>query len=190
MKKRMITVCAVLSACGVLMACGNSSEGDNTTGVQVEQITEAATTEETVEAAVVEAAETAEVEAESSDEEGKYVVFTDASNAEVEAYAKEVVDAAIAKDWEKIADMIEYPIGSDELGNKCSSKEEFLAYANDKGFEEEYITSLSAWDMSDLWGNYQGACIDNGNIWFRDINPEKKEFKIVSFFGLPEGAIE
>ena len=189
MKRKVLTLCAVVSVCGVLMACGDSAKVEAVTGVQEEQITEAPAAEASVETAT-EADVVVEETAQSADEEGKYVVFTDASNAEVEAFAKEVVDATLAKDWNKIADMIEYPIGSDDLENKCNNKEEFLAYANDKGFDEAYFTTLSAWDINDLWGNYQGACIDDGNIWFRDVDVEKKEFKIVSFLGLPEGSLE
>ena len=52
------------------------------------------------------------------------------------------------------------------------------------------MTSLAAWDNADLWANWQGACIDDGNIWFRDIDPEKKDLKIVSLFDLREAGGE
>ena len=127
---------------------------------------------------------------EGDDAEAKYVVFTDASNEEVETFAQKVVDAVLAKDWETVGDMIEYPIGTEEDKNLCNNKEEFVAYANSTGFSEEGMTSLAAWDNADLWANWQGACIDNGNIWFRDIDPEKKDLKIVSLFDLREAGGE
>ncbi len=213
MKKRFVTLCVIASMSAMVMACGSSSDEKEESGVQIEKIEETDDASQTKEADTTEtdnaentenaAEETeqddaAEVTEETAsedgaadgDEEGKYVVFTDASNAEVEAYAEKVVTAALAKDWNTIGDMIEYPIGSAEFGNVCNNKDEFVAYANGTGFDETYFTSLGAWDMADLWGNYQGACIDNGNIWFRDVDIEKKEFKIVSFFGMPEGEIE
>lgn len=176
MKKRFLALCAIVSMSAMLVACGESKE----------VATEDVQTEESVEDT------TASSESEDSEgsEEGKYVVFTNASDEEVEAYADKVIKAALAKDWDTIGDMIQYPIGSKEDNNLCKDKDEFLAYANGSGFDEEYFTSLSKWDSSELWGNWQGACIDNGNIWFRDINLDTPEFKIVSFFGLAEGSVE
>ncbi|SEM12655.1 hypothetical protein SAMN04487770_12668 [Butyrivibrio sp. ob235] len=115
-----------------------------------------------------------------------YSVFTSASSADVEAYAQKIVDATNAKDWDTIGDMIEYPIGSEELGNLCNNKEEFVAYANDKGFDEEALAKLQSWSVSDLWANYMGASIGDGDIWFRDLSLDNPEFKIVSYLGLYE----
>ena len=204
MKKRFLALCVAASMSAMLMACGSSTDEKEESGIQVEKIEESNddSQEEAADSKESEKSEdaTAEVndndgtadtiEASSDSEEGKYVVFTDASNAEVEAYAEKVVSAALAKDWDTIGDMIEYPIGAKEFNNVCNNKDEFVAYANSTGFDESYFTSLTAWDMTDLWGNYQGACIDNGNIWFRDINIDNPEFKIVSFFGMPEGVVE
>ncbi|CBK75719.1 MULTISPECIES: hypothetical protein [Clostridia] len=52
------------------------------------------------------------------------------------------------------------------------------------------MTALASWDISDLWANWQGACINSGSIWFRDVDTEKKEFKIVSLFDLREAGGE
>ena len=43
------------------------------------------------------------------------------------------------------------------------------------------MTALASWDISDLWANWQGACINSGSIWFRDVDTEKKEFKKLAF---------
>ncbi len=204
MKMRILAVCTLVSMSAVLMACGSSSKANESTEVKVVEASEASEVSAATEAAGSESvavdagsteatAESTEAvtgdSSEGTDEEGKYVVFTDASNAEVEAYAEKIKTAVLAKDWDTIGDMIEYPIGSKETNNLCSNKEEFLAYANNTGFDEEYFKTLSEWNISDLWGNYEGACIDNGNIWFRDVDTEKKEFKIVSFLGMPEGTV-
>ena len=125
------------------------------------------------------------VSTDGSGEEGKYSVFTDASDAEVEAYAQKVVDAVLAKDWDSVGDMISYPIGSKEDNNLCNNKEEFVEYAKNTGFDDSYFKSLSAWKVSDLWGNWQGGCIDDGNIWFSGVNDEG--FKILTLFDLRMG---
>ena len=205
MKRKIVTLLLMTMICVGGTACGSKAEGTAETASEVATVEEdevaADTTEEvaaetTEEATTVDITEDTETEsadadtAEGTDEESKYVVFTDASNEEVEAFAKQVVDAVLAKDWETVGDMIEYPIGTEEEGNLCNNKEEFVAYANSTGFSEEAMTSLAAWDVADLWANWQGACIDNGNIWFRDVDTENKVMKIVSLFDLREAGGE
>ena len=194
MKKKFLTLCAIVSISAMSIACGDTASEAETPDTEVtSEVADADTQTDAAEAEVSEEVEEAEdaSSAEGSDEEGKYVVFTDASNAEVEAYAQKVIDAAIAKDWDTIGDMLQYPIGSKEENNLCKNKEEFVAYAKNTGFEDEFFTALSSWKMSDLWGNWRGACIADGDIWFRDMNPDKTEFKVVKFFDLaePEGEI-
>lgn len=186
MKKKLLTLCAIVSISAMAIACGNTSDETEASGV--EESAEVAEVDTQTDAAEAEVSEDTDDAAAlgSSEEEGMYSVFTDATNAEVEAYADKVIKAALAKDWDTIGDMIEYPIGSKDQNNLCKNKEEFVAYANSTGFVDDFYTSLSAWDQSELWGNYMGACIDNGSIWFRDINPDKTEFKIVKFFDLAE----
>ena len=187
MKKRFLTICAILSVTGMFMACGNSANGIDSSKVAVESSN--SSNENSVSNDDNEGAETYSDEtdpgADVESDEVDYSVFTSASPAEVQAYAEKVKKAALAKDWDTIGDMIAYPIGSDELNNKCANKEEFIAYANSTGFEDDYFTSLEAWDVSDLWGNYQGACMDDGSIWFSGIGDDDKDFKIISFFGMP-----
>jgi hypothetical protein len=197
MKKKFLVV--AFAAALVMAGCGKSAEVETSNELNLEQIetevTEegAAAVEATVEGASTEVAEEAVEEAtvsedteEAIDDQFKYSVFTDAKPEEVEAFAQKIVDATLAKDWDTIGDMIEYPIGNTELNNICNNKEEFVAYATETGFEEEYFTALSKWQVADLWGNWQGACIDDGSIWFRDINIDNPEFKIVSYLGLYE----
>ncbi len=210
MKKRIITMCFAVSMSTMLFACGdpsnNAADAENAVEAQVEDAAQAAESVADDVADAVDAtdatgaAEIADTEvadvAEGDDanatdataEEGAvdYSVFTSASAADVEAYAQKIVDATNAKDWDTIGDMIEYPIGSEELGNLCNNKEEFVAYANDKGFDEESLAKVQAWTVADLWANYQGASIGDGDIWFRDLSLDNPEFKIVSYLGLYE----
>ena len=211
MKRKIMALLLGTMICVGAVACG--SKADNTTeavteDTPVEEGDVAAAAEETIsedEVVADAAAETVEsteatetVEAGSEDagtsdnaeEENKYSVFTDASNEEVEAFAQKVVDAVASKDWDTVGDMIEYPIGSEETNNLCNNKEEFLAYVDSTGFSDEDIESLAAWNLSDLWANWQGACIADGTIWFRDVDPENKVFKIVSLFDMREAGGE
>ncbi|WP_044931970.1 hypothetical protein [Butyrivibrio sp. AC2005] len=196
MKKRIISMCFATSMSIMLIACGDSSnstvETEKAVETQVEDTTEAEVQEENVTGAdTQDSTEVADTEAgddKTTDEEVAvdYSVFTSASSADVEAYAQKIVDATNAKDWDTIGDMIDYPIGSEESGNLCKNKEEFVSYANEKGFDEETLAKLQSWTIADLWANYQGASIGDGDIWFRDLSLDNPEFKIVSYLGLYE----
>ncbi|SFU31964.1 hypothetical protein [Butyrivibrio sp. M55] len=185
MKKKLLTLCAIVSISAMAIACGDTAA--ETEEPAVEESAEVAEVDTQTDAADAEVSEEADDAAstDGSGEEGKYSVFTDASDAEVEAYAQKVVDAVLAKDWDSVGDMISYPIGSKEDNNLCNNKEEFVEYAKNTGFDDEYFKSLSDWKVSDLWGNWQGGCIDDGNIWFSGVNDEG--FKILTLFDLRMG---
>lgn len=185
MKKKFLTLCAIVSISAMSIACGDTASEAETPDTEV--TSEVADADTQTDAAEVEVSEEADDAAstDGSGEEGKYSVFTDASDAEVEAYAQKVVDAVLAKDWDSVGDMISYPIGSKEDNNLCNNKEEFVEYAKNTGFDDSYFKSLSAWKVSDLWGNWQGGCIDDGNIWFSGVNDEG--FKILTLFDLRMG---
>lgn len=185
MKKKFLTLCAIVSISAMSIACGDTASEAETPDTEVtSEVADADTQTDAAEAEVSEEADDA-ASTDGSGEEGKYSVFTDASDAEVEAYAQKVVDAVLAKDWDSVGDMISYPIGSKEDNNLCNNKEEFVEYAKNTGFDESYFKSLSAWKVSDLWGNWQGGCIDDGNIWFSGVNDEG--FKILTLFDLRMG---
>lgn len=199
MKRKLLSYCALIAVCGMLTACNGSSDNAKSTDIKVEKVAEPANSASSEDKGDITEKESKEAKdadsteagtAASSIEESKYDVFTDASNAEVEAFAKKVVDAVNTKDWNTVGDLIQYPIGSKDDNNLCSNKEEFIAYANNTGFNQEEMTALASWDISDLWANWQGACINNGSIWFRDVDTEKKELKIVSLFELREAGGE
>ncbi len=185
MKKKFLTLCAIVSISAMSIACGDTASEAETPDTEVtSEVADADTQTDAAEAEVSEEADDA-ASTDGSGEEGKYSVFTDASDAEVEAYAQKVVDAVLAKDWDSVGDMISYPIGSKEDNNLCNNKEEFVEYAKNTGFDDSYFKSLSAWKVSDLWGNWQGGCIDDGNIWFSGVNDEG--FKILTLFDLRMG---
>lgn len=185
MKKKFLTLCAIVSISAMSIACGDTASEAETPDTEVtSEVADADTQTDAAEAEVSEEADDA-ASTDGSGEEGKYSVFTDASDAEVEAYAQKVVDAVLAKDWDSVGDMISYPIGSKEDNNLCNNKEEFVEYAKNTGFDDEYFKSLSDWKVSDLWGNWQGGCIADGNIWFSGVNDEG--FKILTLFDLRMG---
>ena len=187
MKKKFLTLCAIVSISAMSIACGDTATEGETAVAELSGVETDIDFDDETDAAEAEVSEEADDAAstDGSGEEGKYSVFTDASDAEVEAYAQKVVDAVLAKDWDSVGDMISYPIGSKEDNNLCNNKEEFVEYAKNTGFDDEYFKSLSDWKVSDLWGNWQGGCIADGNIWFSGVNDEG--FKILTLFDLRMG---
>ncbi|MBP5324542.1 MAG: hypothetical protein J6Y86_03495 [Pseudobutyrivibrio sp.] len=180
MKNRVITLCLIGSVSMAFIACGQQKS-------DIVEETPPVATEETVEDEQVLDIPVEEADSEEDPaEEADYSVFTDKSEDEVEKYAKEIKDAALAEDWDKIGDMIAYPIGSKEEGTLCENKEDFIEYATNVGFDQSYYDSLEEWSQEDLWANYQGAMLDNGMIWFSDIyvDDTNRELKIISFWGL------
>ena len=180
MKNRLITLCLIGSVSMAFMACGQQKS-------DIVEETPPVATEETVEDEQVLDNPVEETDSEEDQvSEKDYSVFTDKEAAEVEAYAKEIKDAALAENWDKIGDMIAYPIGSKEEGNLCETKEDFIEYATNVGFDQSYYDSLEEWSQEDLWANYQGAMLDNGMIWFSDVYVDDTncELKIISFWGL------
>ena len=79
--------------------------------------------------------------------------------------------------------MICYPV-KNRNGKVIKSKEDFVKYASDTGFDKSYIDSLSKWSVDEIWFDSHGACVDDGNIWFEDCDSDDTEFKICSFFAL------
>ncbi len=189
MKKRFIILCTITTVALSFLACGNKDNTvDNSTiSQETTQETDNTVSEENTDTTSDESNETEEVSSSEDEDtsEVDYSVFTDRSSTEVEAYAKTIRDAALASDWDTIGDMISYPV-ADPDGNTCNNKEEFIEYANNIGFDKSFYDSLEKWTVSDLWGNYQGGCIDNGNIWFADIyvDDTNREFRIIAFWRL------
>lgn len=180
MKNRFITMCLIGSVFMAFIACGNQ-KGDT-----VEETAPVAVEETDDEGALIENLNE-EVESEDNQpEEVDYEVFTSKGSEAVEEYAKEIKGAALDEDWDTIGDMIAYPIGSKEDGTLCENKEDFIEYATNVGFDQSYYDSLEEWSLEDLWANYQGAMLDNGNIWFADVYVDDTncQLKIISFWGL------
>ena len=171
---------SVLLVSAVLMtqiaACSDTKETEKTTDTSAEVTTEAQSSETSD---TEETSETSPI-AETQEEKYDYRVFTDASNREVEAYALSVQQAIVDRDWDKVGNMIQYPIEMHDA--TCNNKQEFVEYMSGAEINEDWMAELEAWKIEDLWANSYGACL--GNVWFQDVSLTGTDFKVISITGI------
>ena len=195
MKKRVLALCLAISLSTICVACDKSSAQETAeTTVLSEKVT-INNTHKDIEIISDEAPMGATENEENDIDEGTddssgskatdfdCSVFTEANYSEVCEYAKKVKDLAIAKDWNALGDMIAYPV-KDSTGKIVKSKEDFVKYASSPDFGKSFSDSLSKWSVDEIWFSSNGACIDDGSIWFQDCELNGIDFKIRSFFGL------
>ena len=121
MKNRIMTLCLITCVATAFIACCQQKKED------VEETAPIAV-QETVEEGAITENVAEEDDEQTQDNEDDYTVFTSKSSEEVEEYAKNIKEAALAEDWETIGAMIAYPIGSEKEGNLCETKEDFIDY--------------------------------------------------------------
>ena len=196
MKKRVLALCLAISLSTVCIACESSSASEKTeTTESSENVTPDDTNKDIApisDEAPMGATENVNndiIDEGTDDSSGSKAtdfdcsVFTEANYSEVCEYAKKVKDLAIAKDWNALGDMIAYPV-KDSTGKIVKSKEDFVKYASSPDFGKSFSDSLSKWSVDEIWFSSNGACIDDGSIWFQDCELNGIDFKIRSFFGL------
>ena len=73
--------------------------------------------------------------------ENPYSSVTDMSRKDVESFAKEAREAYIDQDWERLSDMISYPVqvGPDR---NLKDKKEFLSYMKGRKADKASIDSM------------------------------------------------
>ena len=182
----------VLLCSFMLVGCGNT--GDNAATEEVtesatvqadateetaDRTEEAATTEETPTTEQVSATEEVAVsEAETTEEQTDeasdyYAVCTSHSKEEVEAFAQKVKDYILNKDWESLAGTISYPITVGDV--ECSNAEDFKKLAFDEIFTEDFYTALENESCKDMFCNYSGIMLGNGQVWIGEVLEETEE---------------
>ena len=194
MKKRVLILCLAFSVSTFCMACGDNltpaTPEEPVTSESVEISEDPEAVPENEEAPTDNTGDIDNILDEGSDDSSgskasdfDCSVFTDASYADVCDYAQKIKDLTLAKDWNAIGDMINYPV-ADCDGKVCKTKEDFVKYAESANYEQELFDSLEKWSVDEIWFNGQGACIDDGNIWFQDFSFAATDFGIKSFWGL------
>lgn len=99
---------------------------------------------------------------------------------EVQKSLQTIRDHIINKEWDQVADYVEYPLiinGNGEI-TKINDKSEFLSTVNDEYFTEEFYESLKKDNGIFPFYNYQGYMLANGTVWFNEVDKELKIFAI------------
>lgn len=132
---------------------------------------EVATTEETPtteQAPATEEVVTEEDSAEQNDGASDYyAVCTSYSKEEVEAFAQKVKDYILNKDWESLSGTVSYPITVGDV--ECNSAEDFKKLAFDEIFTEDFYTALENESCKDMFCNYNGIMLGDGQVWIGEV---------------------
>ncbi|WMC93223.1 hypothetical protein [Kineothrix sp. MB12-C1] len=185
MYRRYILALAATSIVMILMGCGN---GENTSiAPQKESKENLITNEEVKENLEAETDEkfedsqnnVAEEESLASEDVDYYSICTSKSKQEVEAFATEVKETILREDWEAVSEMAAYPITIQGIEYVDA---ESLAQA-DIALREEYKEALEAESCENLFANWQGVMLGNGEVWIGELlddNMQSQGLKIIA----------
>lgn len=96
-----------------------------------------------------------------------YAICTTYSKEEIEMFAKTIKSYILNKEWDKLADKVSYPI---TIGNsECKSQDEFKRVAFDNILTDGFYAALENETCEDMFCNYQGIMLGNGQVWFAEI---------------------
>ena len=166
MKKTIRIVFAMFLSISLMTAC---------TGEENEQIIESTVPTSHIETMNIEdtlPAESTPTETTPQDpEEGQnvdyYSVSTNYSKSEVEQFAKEVREFIIAEDWERLSEYVVYPITM--AGVTYEDSTSFLAAPFGTQLDERSIESIRNESCSDMFCNYAGIMMGNGEVWIGEV---------------------
>lgn len=87
----------------------------------------------------------------------------------VETFVSKFKEAVIKKDKETVASMILYPIKATfkDRAVIIHSEKEFLKLYDDV-FDKELYNKIVKADTNNMWSNYQGVMIGDGDVWFSE----------------------
>jgi len=95
-----------------------------------------------------------------------YICTDKISDQEVNEFAKKIRDLILAKQWERLADEINYPIEID--GKKVHNKEEFLKIDFEALLTSKFYERIQNQDYNALFANWRGIMIGDGDVWINE----------------------
>lgn len=157
MLRKYVLALAATSIVMILMGCGNGGEGiaenfDNETEENSEDSHNDVVDEESL----------------VSEDMDYYSVCTSKSKQEVEEFAESMKAAILNEDWAAVSEMATYPI---TIQGVEYVNEESLAHA-DIVLSEEYKEALETASCNNLFANWQGIMLGNGEVWIGEVLDE------------------
>lgn len=148
--------------------------------ILTEQTTEVVQSESFTETTAV--SEVSSVEEEKAEDHAEnlpndfYGVCTNYSKTEVEGFAKKIRKYITSKDWGSLSKHVSYPIsisGHSYNDKVTFAKGEFADMLNNQFFE-----AVGNESCTDMFCNWQGVMLGDGEVWIAEVNGELKVFSI------------
>lgn len=111
---------------------------------------------------------------------GTHEYSFEATDQEVNAYAKKIQKMILLKKWNNVANEVKYPVlVSSKL---IKTKKEFCNYKFDKVLTKSFYQALKKEKCDSLFNNYQGAMLADGQVWINEVEngSGKKALKIIA----------
>lgn len=116
---------------------------------------------------------------EESEQEDFYAIVTEKSQTEVEEYARQVKELFLNHKWDKIAEMISYPIEINGIVYTTPSEIEHMQL--EQNYSEMFISALGQESCQAMYCDSDGICLGSGEVWIAEVEQNgSKELKIVS----------
>ena len=201
MKRMKICLSAAILFCFILTGCGQADENETVKSQVTQEETPVYTsseekasegveeiypqtsekTEEQLEKDLAEDTTTQESPSNVSEDENYYEVCTGYGKTEVEAYAKDIKNAIMNRDWDLVADEISYPI---RMGDKeYTNAKDWKQAPFDELFTADFYQTLEAEGCENMFCNYQGIMLGNGQVWIGEVldkNGENGKLKVIA----------
>ena len=160
--KKLISIICIMISMSLLAACSTDKKALEATEITVSS--------DPSESMAIEATMQSEVILQNSLEEENaqfYSVCTNLSKSEVELFAETVREMILAKDWKALSECISYPITMGEITYEDPIA--FLSAPFDTQLNADAITVLEQETCTDMFCNYAGIMMGNGEVWMAEV---------------------
>lgn len=160
MKKLIVIICILISM-SLLAACSTDKKALEATEIPVPSEAIDAAIDPTI------ASEVLIQDSAQEDNTQFYSVCTNYSKAEVELFAETVREMILAKDWESLSELVSYPVSMN--GVTYEDRASFLSAPFDTQLNADAIAVLEQESCSDMFCNYAGIMMGNGEVWMAEV---------------------
>ncbi len=101
-----------------------------------------------------------------------YALVTELSVMEVESFAAGLRQNVLEKNWEAFSRKVQYPI---TIGDKTvADRQELVELIVENRGSDAFVIAIRKETCSDMFCNWQGICMGDGQLWFNEIDGELK----------------
>lgn len=166
MKKNIGIVFAMLMSVSLLTACAGEENKQTIESTVATSHIETVNVEDTLPGGTT-PTETTLQDTEEAQNADYYSVCTNYSKSEVEQFAKKAREWILAEDWERLSEYVAYPITMAGVAYEDSTS--FLAALYEAYLDEDSIESIRNESCTDMFCNYAGIMMGNGEVWIGEV---------------------